>query len=584
MSKTDNNKANRIIRKVSLPDDGERLGEIFAAAKKIMAADGNPNQWKDGYPSLDIVRSDMKKDGGFVVEDDGKIVAYFAFLPSPEPTYAKIYDGKWLDDTKPYHVIHRIASLPDAHGIFKSIMDFCFARERNIRIDTHRDNRIMQHNILKHGFKYCCIIHLDNGDERLAYQKLAEKKKISLTAQIGIALVLAVIAGVLLRNQADFVNEYIKPIGTIFLNLLKFIVVPLVLFSIMAGILSMNDIKKVGSLGLRTLIYFMVTTLFAVTLGLVIPSLFKGILPVIHISAETANAIEVPHLTVMDQIVNMFPDNILMPLNSMAMMQVIVIALFFGIAMVHVGEKGEMARKVTLSFNDVVGKILEYIMALAPIGVFCMLTPVVVDNGPAVLGSYAALLALAYLCFVIHAGVVYSSAVGFLGGLSPIKFFKGMQPAMLFAFSSDSSVATLPYTMQCTEKLGVSKDIGRFVLSLGATINMDGVAIYLGVASVFMATCCGIDLSMSQYMAIAFASTIASIGTPGIPGGSLALMAMVFASAGIPVECVAVAAGIDRIIDMGRTVMSVTGDASCAIVMQKILAPSAPDTAGQGKK
>ena len=397
-------------------------------------------------------------------------------------------------------------------------------------------------------------------------------KKISLTAQIGIALVLAVIAGILLGHHADFVNTYIKPFGIIFLNLLKFIVVPLVLFSIMAGILSMNDVSKVGKLGLRALLYFMATTLFAVTLGLVVPSLLKGILPTIHIStAATAETIETPHLSVMDQIVNMFPSNILAPVSSMAMMQVIVIALFFGIAMVHVGEKGEMARKVTLSFNDVICKILEYIMALAPIGVFCMLTPVVVENGPAVLGSYAALLGLAYLCFVIHAGVVYSSAVKFLGGLSPLKFFKGMQSAMLFAFSSDSSVATLPYTMQCTEKLGVNKDIGRFVLSLGATINMDGVAIYLGVASVFMANCCGIDLTMGQYMAIAFASTVASIGTPGIPGGSLALMAMVFASAGIPVECVAVAAGIDRIIDMGRTVMSVTGDASCAIVMQRIV-------------
>ena len=312
------------------------------------------------------------------------------------------------------------------------------------------------------------------------------------------------------------------------------------------------------------------TTLFAVTLGLVVPSLLRGILPVIHINTEmTAETIETHHFSVMDQIVNMFPSNILEPVGSMEMMQVIVIALFFGIAMVHVGEKGEMARKVTLSFNDVVCKILEYIMALAPIGVFCMLVPVVVDNGPAVLGSYAAVLALAYFCFFVHAGVVYSSAVGLLGGLSPLKFFKGMQPAMLFAFSSDSSVATLPYTMQYTEKLGVNKDIGSFVLSLGATINMDGVAIYLGVASVFMANCCGIDLSMSQYLAIAFASTVASIGTPGIPGGSLALMAMVFASAGIPVECVAVAAGIDRIIDMGRTVMSVTGDASCAVVMQK---------------
>ena len=397
-------------------------------------------------------------------------------------------------------------------------------------------------------------------------------KKPSLTAQIGIALVLAVIVGVLLRNQADFVNTYIKPFGIIFLNLLKFIVVPLVLFSIMAGILSMNDISKVGKLGLRALIYFMLTTLFAVTLGLLVPSLVKNILPVIHISAESSvEAIETPHFSVMDQIVNMFPNNILQPVSSMAMMQVIVMALFFGIAMVHIGEKGELARKVTLSFNDVVGKILEYIMALAPFGVFCMLTPVVVENGPSVLGSYAALLALAYFCFAVHAGVVYASAVGLLGRINPLKFFKGMQPAMLFAFSSDSSVATLPYTMQCTEKLGVSKDIGRFVLSLGATINMDGVAIYLGVASVFMATCCGIDLTMSQYMAIAFASTVASIGTPGIPGGSLALMAMVFASAGIPVECVAVAAGIDRIIDMGRTVMSVTGDASCAVVMQRLV-------------
>ena len=397
-------------------------------------------------------------------------------------------------------------------------------------------------------------------------------KKLSLTAQIGIALLLAVVAGILLRNQADFVDTYIQPFGIIFLNLLKFIVAPLVLFSIMAGILSMNDISKVGKLGFRALLYFMTTTLFAVTLGLVLPSLLKGFLPVINIDLDTAaEPVETSNVTVMDQLVNMFPENIIEPLSSMAMMQVIVIALLFGIAMVHVGEKGEMARKVTLSFNDVVGKILDYIMALAPIGVFCMLTPVVVDNGPVVLGSYAALLALAYLCFVIHAGVVYSSAVGLLGGMSPLKFFKGLQPAMLFAFSSDSSVATLPYTMQCTEKMGVSKDIGSFVLSLGATINMDGVAIYLGVASVFMATCCGIDLTMSQYLAIAFASTVASIGTPGIPGGSLALMAMVFASAGIPVECVAVAAGIDRLIDMGRTVMSVTGDASCAVVMQRMV-------------
>lgn len=394
-------------------------------------------------------------------------------------------------------------------------------------------------------------------------------KKISLTTQILIALVLAVVAGVLLSGYADFVNTYIKPFGIIFLNLLKFSVVPLVLFSIMSGILSMNDIHKLGRLGLRTLLYFMVTTLFAVTMGLLLPTLLKGLIPSIHIDLSSAETVETQCMSLKDQLIAMFPDNLLEPMVTMRMMPIIVIALFFGIAMVHVGEKGEPARKLTISINDVVGKVLEYIMALAPIGVFCLLTPVVVENGPKVLGSYAVLLGLAYLCFVIHALLVYSSAVAVLGKMSPLKFFKGMQPAMLFAFSSDSSVATLPYSMQCTEKMGVSKSIGRFVLSLGATINMDGVAIYLGVASVFMATCCGIDLSMNQYLAIAFASTIASIGTPGIPGGSLALMAMVFASAGIPVECVAVAAGIDRIIDMGRTVMSVTGDASCAVIMQR---------------
>ena len=148
--------------------------QVMDAAKKIMRQSGNMHQWGEGYPSEAVIMSDIEKDGGFVIEDGGNVVGYFAFLPSPEPTYEKIYDGNWLDDEKPYHVIHRIASLPDAHGIFSSIMNFCFARESNIRIDTHRDNAIMQHNIEKHGFAYCGIIYLASGDERLAYQKLRQ--------------------------------------------------------------------------------------------------------------------------------------------------------------------------------------------------------------------------------------------------------------------------------------------------------------------------------------------------------------------------------------------------------------------------
>ena len=392
--------------------------------------------------------------------------------------------------------------------------------------------------------------------------------KLSLTIQILIALVLACIAGYAMQNHVEFAEAYIKPFGTIFLNLLKFVVVPLVMFSIISGIMEMQDVKKVGRLGIRALAYFMFTTIIAVTLGLTVSTLMKGYFPIIELNADP-NATEVVKVTLIDQIVNFFPKNILEPIYTMSMMQVIVIAILFGVAIVHVGEKGKALRELVTSLNAVVTKILGYILAMSPVGVFCMLMPVVAVNGPKVLGSYAVLIGADYLCFVLHALLVYAVCVALLARMNPLRFFREMAPAMLFAYSSDSSVATLPYTMQCTERLGVKKDLGSFVLSLGATINMDGVAIYLGVTSVFIATCCGMDLNMQQYLAIALSATIASIGTPGVPGGSLALMAMVFASAGIPIEGVAIAAGIDRIVDMARTTMSITGDASCAVIMQR---------------
>ena len=162
---------NRIIREAK-PTDITNIMQVMEAAKRIMRSSGNMHQWADGYPSEAVIISDMEKNGGYVIEDAGCIVGYFAFLPSPEPTYSKIYNGEWLDNVQSYHVVHRIASYPDIHGIFSDIMDFCFSRDANIRIDTHKDNRIMQHNIEKHGFTYCGIIYLANGDERLAYQKL----------------------------------------------------------------------------------------------------------------------------------------------------------------------------------------------------------------------------------------------------------------------------------------------------------------------------------------------------------------------------------------------------------------------------
>lgn len=159
------------IREARTSDMAEIM-RVMDAAKKIMRQSGNMHQWADSYPSEDVITTDMERGGAFVVEHDGCIAGYFAFLPSPEPTYDRIYEGQWVDDSLPYHVIHRIASRPDVHGVFGCIMEFCLAREPNIRIDTHRDNRIMQHNIAKHGFTYCGIIYLASGDERLAFQKI----------------------------------------------------------------------------------------------------------------------------------------------------------------------------------------------------------------------------------------------------------------------------------------------------------------------------------------------------------------------------------------------------------------------------
>ncbi len=160
----------RIIREAH-PSDMTEIMQVMTAAKAIMRQSGNVHQWGEDYPSETVITADMEKHGGYVIEENGQVVAYFAFLPSPEPTYSTIYDGEWIDDTQPYHVIHRIASYPHVHDIFSSIMDYCFSHDTNIRIDTHRDNHIMQHNILKHGFTYCGIILLLSGDERLAYQK-----------------------------------------------------------------------------------------------------------------------------------------------------------------------------------------------------------------------------------------------------------------------------------------------------------------------------------------------------------------------------------------------------------------------------
>lgn len=395
-----------------------------------------------------------------------------------------------------------------------------------------------------------------------------KKKKLSLAMQIFIALVLAVVAGLLMQNYADFAETYIKPFGTIFLNLVKFIVVPIVLFSIMCGIISMSDIKKVGSIGLKTVVYYFCTTAFAITFGLVGGNLFKRFFPAIATSNLTYETTE--KISVMDTIVNIFPSNFVSPMVEANMLQVIVMAVLLGFSIILIGEKNVRIVAAFNDLNDVFMKCMELILKLSPIGVFCLLCPVIAANGAAIIGSLAMVLLTAYICYIVHAVVVYSLSVKTLGGLSPLKFFKEMLPAIMFAFSSSSSVGTLPINMECTEKLGASKEVASFVLPLGSTINMDGTAIYQGVCAIFIASCYGINLTFSQMLTIVLTATLASIGTAGVPGAGMVMLAMVLTSVGLPVDGIALVAGVDRIFDMGRTTVNITGDASCCIVVSNL--------------
>ena len=401
---------------------------------------------------------------------------------------------------------------------------------------------------------------------------MAKKKlgDMSLAIQIFIALVLAIIVGLILGEKgAPFASSYIKPFGTIFLNLIKFIVCPIVLFSIMSGIVSMRDVKKVGSIGLKTVVFYLCTTAIAIIIGLGVASLAKGLFPMIATTdlTYTANA----STSFMDTIVGIFPSNFVAPLLNANMLQIIVMAIVVGFAIVVIGEKRDI--KVVegfLDLNEIFLKCMEMILKLSPIGVFCLLCPVIAQNGSQIIGSLAMVLLVAYICYILHAVLVYSVSVFTMGGVSPIKFFKGMMPAIMFAFSSASSVGTLPINMKCVDELGADKEISSFVLPLGATINMDGTAIYQGVCAVFIAACYGINLTLPQMLTIVLTATLASIGTAGVPGAGMVMLAMVLTSVGLPVDGIALVAGVDRIFDMGRTTVNITGDAACAIVVSNI--------------
>lgn len=390
-------------------------------------------------------------------------------------------------------------------------------------------------------------------------------RRISLTYQILISLILAVIVGIFMQNHCDIAIKFIRPFGNIFLNLLKFIVVPMVLFSIMGGIISMKDIRKVGSIGLKTLVFFMITTTLATAIGILGGISFKQFFPVISKLDFEYNNLSSSNF--LDVIVDIFPSNFILPLLNSSMLQIIVISILIGFSIILSGEKANSFVKMIDSCNIVFSKCMEIILKLSPIGVFCLLCPVVAFNGSAVIGSLTTVIMVTYICYVIHMVIVYSLFVKLLGNMNPLRFFKEQFPTMIFAFSSASSIGTIPINLQGCKKLKIPDNISSFVVSLGATIHMDGTAIYQGVCVVFIASCYGISLTLSQMITIIFAATLASIGTAGVPGAGTVMLTMVLTSVGLPAEGIAMLMGVDRIFDMGRTVVNTLGDAACALAV-----------------
>ena len=400
-----------------------------------------------------------------------------------------------------------------------------------------------------------------------------EKKKLSLPVQIFIALVGGVVVGLIcyFTGTADFTEKYLKPFGTIFVNLLKFIVVPVVLLSMIDGIISMGDMKKVGSVGWKTVAYFLVTTAIACVIGLVFANIFNGAgwFPQGMVLAEGETWGGASSANFMDTLVGIFPSNMWQAFSSANMLQVIVIALFLGGSILAAGEKAKLCKDIVSSFYAVIEKLMGFIISLSPIGVFTMMAWVVATQGPEILGSLGIVLGCAYLGYIVHAVLCYSVSAKAFAGINPITFFKQASPAMIFAFTSTSSAATIPLSMECSEDLGAENDISSFVIPLCATITLYGTAVFPCVATIFLAPCCGLTLTLGQMVTIVVTATLASIGTAGTPGAGMIMLAMVLQAMNIPVDMIMIIYGVDRLFDMGRTCLNITGDISCALCVTK---------------
>lgn len=384
-----------------------------------------------------------------------------------------------------------------------------------------------------------------------------------LWVKILIALLLGVIAGIILGPSAI----YLKPIGTIFLNLINMIIVFLVLSSMTVGITSIHDPKKLGRIGIKTLLLYLATTAAAILIGLFFASYFQ---PGTGLELEAPKPTEIPEKSsITDILINIFPSNPVAAMVSGNFIQIIVFAIFLGIAINLAGSKGKPLLSVMESLADVMYRLTAIIMEFSPFGVFAIMAWVAGTFGIAVLIPLIKFLAAYYLACLVHVLIVFCGLLK-IAKLSPWPFFRGMGDAIMIAFSTCSSSATLPVSLHCVQRnLGISRNIANFVLPLGSTVNMNGAAIFQAMSALFIAQAYEINLSMESLLSIILTATLSAIGAAGIPGTGFIMLSVVVASAGLPIEGLALLAGIDRIREMASTVLNILGDAVVAVYIAR---------------
>ncbi len=403
---------------------------------------------------------------------------------------------------------------------------------------------------------------------------MQNKKEMPLIWKIAIGFAIGIVLGFVIgpmQQSSTFISNFLIPlldlIGKIFLGLLKMLIVPLVFASIITGAASIGDPKVLGRIGIKTILLYLSTTVVAIFFGLVLGNIIQ---PGLGLSIEGAAGEAKAAAGMVDVLMGIIPVNPLQALVSGSMLQIIVFALFLGVSATLIGEKGKAFLKFNESLAETMYKMTGIVMKFAPLGILALIAVTAAKYGPAVLAPFAKVIFAVYLGCALQAVVVYSSLIMAVVKKSPLWFFGGVKEAMLAAFVTRSSSAVLPISMRnVQDNLGVSEKVSSFVLPLGATINMDGTALYQGVCALFVAQAFGIPLSMGAQVGILITATLASIGTAGVPGAGLIMLSMVLTSAGLPIEGIGLVAGIDAVLDMARTSINVTGDMCVSAVVAR---------------